>query len=766
MALIDEVKQICDRLAPRGWRNLLLRQGLDITANNLAQELSKTLTVDRTLNGFGDFSIDGIRGIEPASPARSLLYHALASSSVHPTSNGQPATDGNDYPTLEELDTLENYIYSVANRQLSDFPNAVVAVFSYQYRPAPRSPHRVHADIAYSRTGVARVGTAPPNYDASRRSFWIESPSGTPVLPARYGAFLAIERFPSPADIVLDRMPNDRFLNFIFPVHKLFSGNECLEGLNLSLEFLEYHINEKLKRIHAQGNIPLFPGFDLNQPPFVRDSRNTSDLVKIRNLKGSALLIPVDHPTIVRTTTQRNANTGQQEIVRFQVPEEVTNGNRSNRFWTSHEITAVGNARLAPEYVNIRHQVVTSASGEQTLVDLNQSILDEDEFLDTLAQGGYEAAHFIDDTCDGCVTVRVNGFSTPIGNRTASAYSLVTALDFFPLADQIEIERWKDRVVPTLRDHFNQGGPSPLSEGRFAANPSIQNPLTPSGSAFNRTDLTLTAIVGTAPLTPRTPNTNSVANSSITFLPDAAANVFAPGWDISIGGDTDGSFYASYGLGSPFPEDAKLCAALNSFWPAAAPDASRTFGLLETPTAIPMLDEELGFHPNHPQVRNGEVQSRPGWDGEFGPFFERINGLLVNFANRNRSDYVSNALAGLVRVNLMAKVDSTELIQRMEALRLCVRTLPPGGDVVARTNLLLVVVEKVNDWSSRSDRADATMTGQGYLYEFASVEPRRIRVTQDVRRSRYRVLSRFTSQITQQGLFWRENQGVFTFQPR
>ena len=56
-------------------------------------------------------------------------------------------------------------------------------------------------------------------------------------------------------------------------------------------------------------------------------------------------------------------------------------------------------------------------------------------------------------------------------------------------------------------------------------------------------------------------------------------------------------YLSSRGLGSPFPEDAKLCAMLNSFWPAVAPDAARTFG--QTPTGIPLLDTELGLHPQH-----------------------------------------------------------------------------------------------------------------------------------------------------------------------
>ena len=64
MVLIDRVKEICERLAPYGWGNLLLRHGLDITATDLKQELSKPLSsIDRSWPGFEDFSGEGIRGI-------------------------------------------------------------------------------------------------------------------------------------------------------------------------------------------------------------------------------------------------------------------------------------------------------------------------------------------------------------------------------------------------------------------------------------------------------------------------------------------------------------------------------------------------------------------------------------------------------------------------------------------------------------------------------------------------------------------------------
>src|SRR5207248_7263575 len=136
---------------------------------------------------------------------------------------------------------------------------------------------------------------------------------------------------------------------------------------------------------------------------------------------------------------------------------------------------------------------------------------------------------------------------------------------------------------------------------------------------------TVPAIVGARPLSRQNHAPDRKKRFS-SFLPDSASNFFEPGWDVSLAGDDDGTYFAAYGLGSPFPEDAKLCAALNSFWPAVAPDATRTFGLLGSPTAQPLLDGELGYHPNHPRVQSGEVASQRGWDGEFGPFFEQAGG--------------------------------------------------------------------------------------------------------------------------------------------
>lgn len=113
MALINDMKSMCDRLAGRGWADLLKRFGLDIAAPDavtLATRLAAPIArpTGAVPEGFLDFAFVNAAGIAPAAPARSLLYHALASPYVHPTANGQPSNDPRDYPTLAELDLVEN----------------------------------------------------------------------------------------------------------------------------------------------------------------------------------------------------------------------------------------------------------------------------------------------------------------------------------------------------------------------------------------------------------------------------------------------------------------------------------------------------------------------------------------------------------------------------------------------------------------------------------------------------------------------------------
>jgi len=202
------VTAICERLAPEGWRELLLAVSddeLDITTADLPAMLSQPLSqIDRTVPGFEDFALEGTRGIEPGSPARSLLFHALASPNVF----GDAA--GNDlaaFPTPAEIEAVENYVYGVTPPSLDDLraraddhPLAVV-VFALEYRTARETVHGKHADFCFARTGHARMGTAEAIYDARRREFLpvkADDPFAFPIQPARYAPFLAIQRRADP----------------------------------------------------------------------------------------------------------------------------------------------------------------------------------------------------------------------------------------------------------------------------------------------------------------------------------------------------------------------------------------------------------------------------------------------------------------------------------------------------------------------------------------------------------------------------------------
>lgn len=755
MSLIDDIHLICDRLSSRGWKDLLLEvtaNQLDIqqsTSSALEAALGATLaTVDRSRGGFEDFHPNGRQGVAAGRPALSLLYHALASSQVHPTVGGEPSANPDDYPTLEELDTVENYIYSLSKARI-DWTAVEVAVFAYQYRESARTTHRRHADLAFSRTGVARIGTEAPFYDPMRRGFWIDAGTpGIPVLPARYGVFLARRGRAETNGTVLGGFdPNERFL---FPFHKLFDGPECLRESDLKLHFAEYHRNEKLHRIHRlaepDGGLTAPIGFEIDQFPYIRDSINGGDLVSLHRMGASVLVVPTPAPALVRTVSQHNASSASEQIVHFVVP-------RSPRITKSSlMIPADGRDRLAPEYVNIRHRVDPAGPPDQKPFDLNT--LDQATFETLMEEGGYATAHFTDDSADGCVESVVSGLPDGVGQATAPAFSLVTAPDFFPLADQAEVEN--DPTIVRVR---------PLSRGRLPVNPGLPRPSTGARDSFPRNETTVTAIVGATATGPEFPKLGQ-RNLAVSYLPDAASDIFAPGWDVSRSRDRLGAFLTSFGLGSPFPEDAKLCAAIASFWPAVAPDNGRTFGNegdsdIPLLNQLPMLDEELGFHPDHDRVQTGEVASFHGWDGEFGPFFETDGNIpFVNHVAIERSDYVSQALAGRIQVKLTAEVQSEELIARHQALVACARVVQPEDP----QSLCLVVFRQVRDWGAAPDRGDARLSGPGYLLIFARLGATR-HATRELLRVRRKVELRHTCQVGSNGISYQRGNTPFRFSP-
>jgi hypothetical protein len=291
MSRIARIARICRSLANRGWSDLFRSHGLNLRARDLESELSRKLDVDREQAGFRDFCADGNKGIEPGDPARSLLYHALASPDVHLTTRRRGvATNG--YPSLQELDEIENYIYSLKPFDPATSDELIVGVFAYEYRPAASSAHGYHADLVFSRTGVARVGTSQPAWYGPWRSFRPDphGQKGISVCPARYGAFIA--KATTPDDTYLIPLvgrrdeQNDPIRTFYYPVHKLFPGPDCIQGADLTPSFHEYHRNEKLRKLHVRGGIELPQGFDVNALPFVRDSINGGDLVGLSAVTG------------------------------------------------------------------------------------------------------------------------------------------------------------------------------------------------------------------------------------------------------------------------------------------------------------------------------------------------------------------------------------------------------------------------------------------------------------------------------------------------
>ncbi|MGJ1508174.1 hypothetical protein [Sphingobacterium siyangense] len=204
-----------------------------------------------------------------------------------------------------------------------------------------------------------------------------------------------------------------------------------------------------------------------------------------------------------------------------------------------------------------------------------------------------------------------------------------------------------------------------------------------------------------------------------TFLPDSASGIFYPGWDATFSSDENGEgrFFATFGLGSPFPEDMKLCAAANGMWPVTSPDAGRTFqGGLEAisvynrkpSTSIPLMDEEIGYHKDSPYVRDFKNNESLGWDGEQGPFIQKIpqepGKCFVNFTDIARADYVANCLDTNIGFDMskLRHLDSNEVLSRMDALRHCVRTIDSKilrSKKVQYTKYWLVNATAVTDWN-------------------------------------------------------------------
>lgn len=637
MSLIDSVRKICDRLAPQGWRELLLKHGLDIKAADLEKELARSpLKIDRSITGFEDFAMEGTRGIEPGQPSHSLLYHALACSGVVKDASG-----GNlkVFPTMAEINTVENFIFAARGVSWEDLKRQYgadlsIVVFTSEYRQLQRSVHRKHAELCFSRTGVAHAGTAGPRYVAQVRSFsplTEEDPRNTHVTPARYCAYVAVKKKGGGQGGPVHSRPGDGSLEFWLPVHKLFSGKECLKGLDLKIQLRMCHYNEKIKRLREY--LGQTAGVDLNKPPFVV----TNGIAEWGDEKqfGPGWVMPVKHDRLVAIAKLAG------KIVTYKVdPAKLP-----SRIWSSYGVATSEDAqglllRKAPEWLNCRF--VEKPGGG--IADLAERVDKDIEAI--VAAGGYDAVHFADFTGEGWVDAAI----TPLPGAKVTvrpAYSLVAAPDFFPFCDQLQLTEWLEGSgawkVP----------PRALCDTRLPMN--LQVP----GNLFEAGDKTGTAVVSMPyDKTPAAANRAKGRRRGASWLPDAAAGVFAPGWDVSLDAKGANTHLAHYGLGSPFPEDAQLCAALSAFWPAVAPDTARKNEPYGTKHSVaPLTDDELG---------DG---SKPGFDGYGGPKLLTVGSTrYVEVPRGAYVDYVKSALEGRFNFHLTSKVNFLEYKRRVLAM--------------------------------------------------------------------------------------------------
>jgi len=680
--LIDDVSKACRRLAKDpAWLALMKAHGLDLSASDLRAELSRPLAIDRRLSGFTDFAREGTRGIEPGRPDHSLLYHAFASPDVVEYC-GKPL---GDYPTPPEIEAVENYVFGAQPPSIQDLRNRAagaplaLVVFAVEYRVAANSVHQHHAELCFSRTGLARVGTRDAAYSARDRGYWPTSRNGGAVhgqpnqqgirvLPCRYAAYVAAlckgerqsfgpMRFkdaqPPAPNQPRDRQLGDGERSFWVPLHKLFDGKECIRGRSIAVSLKAHHLNQKLRRIHlalgAAGYESKWHEPDLSNEPFIF-SEGLAEFTRQPHRDGRWLLVPVVSSKLVEEARY------QGKLLTYRVPPDA------EYFSTSLNVPArASGVRSAPEYVHSRSRV----NADGTVTDLNTL----PDMVATVEKGGYEAIHYLDRTADGWIDVECPELALDLPRRLP-AFSLVCPPDFLPLVKQQDLMQWwaqsaPDDLAATIWPQ-NPGAPNTLSDQRYPANQSLTRSFLGKKQAiFDLSDDTISAVVsslgsGSDQATLVMPSTVKRA----TCLPDGAAGVFAPGWDTSIDRteetdpSDDGSvilpgqtYLATYGLGSPFPEDAKLCAALSSFWPAAAPDVTRTFEPSRYATATPLTDDVIG---------QGEALP---WDGIRGP--QIVAGKkLIRYNALAYGDYVRSALNNGFVIDSIITISAEEYVAR------------------------------------------------------------------------------------------------------
>ncbi|BBM82151.1 hypothetical protein [Candidatus Uabimicrobium amorphum] len=743
--LINNIKNFMINLMKNdpAWEQLFHAHGWPFTADHIAKMsendfqqalLNTSLSVNRSIPGFEDFAVDSNTMVTSGSLCHSLLYHACASPNVTEI-NGTELTM---FPAWRDLDVMENYIFSLESltidaiaekaRKLLQISSNValelaVVVYAVEYRPGADTPHKKHADICLSRTGISRVGNKQPHYKGKERSFVLFSDGDAAhdirALPCRYVPFIAVQSIGRPQIFGPMRSTgSDRARSFWVPIHKLFSGTQCIENLNLDLQWDMRHFNQKLAKFatylreHGHSNLT---DKELTSPPYVFEKgiANWANAIEW----GEGVLFPSAQPLVKEATQQNNP-------VTFTSPPMPSKG-----FYNANSPTLslkLFRGRSCPEYVHIR-QKQNPAQDINLLPDV----------VDIANAGNYEALHYLDFSGDGWVKCEVSDRNTGVEIHyknqpidVISAFSIVAAPDFFPYVNQRQLYEWwldapklaaEGKLPQWWVDLIDQqrwkrlwvGSPSPLSDERCA--PNVQMPDAP----FSIDDDTITAIVFVPRATEATITQESKPVSRFSYLPDAASDTFFPGWDVSYDEvkieNQNRKHLATYGLGSPFPEDAKLCAALSTFWPAASPDTNRTFFKVASRggTVCPMTDEEMGI----PSGTNA-------WDGVMGPHVvaEDAQGITVNYPDYPHADYTRNAIDNQFSVANVHKVTGGEYQDRILAMQRCYRALDEVRDIPGEYTYHLHIFSftqvDATDAELKQAQSDTNGVLQGPVYRF------------------------------------------------
>ena len=606
------------------------------------------------------------------------------------------------YPTMAEIESVENYVYASKNATLDQLAQEAqdllgssagssitlaACVFTNEYRPAPETPHKIHADQCFARTGISRVGTIGPKYEPKTRGFQVfsngDDQNDIRVLPCRYSVYLAVrskgrrDRF-GPV-FSGSAMVDDAMLDFWVPIHKLFDGDECISGIDLSLSLETKHYNQKIAKLVGRLKATGFsnvPSARLNEPDF-QFSEGIAEMLPDGSELGSFVLQPVPQPFV-------EVASFEGDNMSFEVPPMGPGSQFSDAFSPSLSVDSPSAppVRPWPEYAHIRQRTDSTPPEDLNL---------RPDVVDIANVGGYDAQHYKDFAGEGWVTPIVLNSDTPLVDPSGqeiemvSACSLVTAPDFYPNVSQRQVYEWwretsvrsQNGELPDWWDALVSNGtwgrfwrrsPEPLSDERFAPNFRLPN------SPFKSTDKTCTGIVTPLQSIDLSQSEVTVPNSMRhSFLPDHAAGAFAPGWDASVDRSSGVNHLTAYGLGSPFPEDAKLCAALSTFWPAAAPDVTRTF--FRVPFAngsvCPMTDDEIGV--------GGDGVA---WDGITGPFVVSQNATerVIEYPDFDHADYTRAALNGQFSIAKTSKVSLDDYKHRILATLRCYRAIANQGN--------------------------------------------------------------------------------------